>query len=105
MNNPNTIDFALLPMERQTIILLDVFSQQRTNLTTLVLSQGADRQFLRNCIDHHQRELLEGTPLDFATAVQVSPLAYRWAPPPAARAAHEDFREVRRRFNFCEDNA
>ena len=81
MNDRNTLDLAHLPMPRQIIVLLDVLAQQRTNVTTLVVSQGADRDFLQNRIDHHQRELREGIPLDFATAVQVSPLADRWAPP------------------------
>ena len=93
MIDPNLIAFALLPMERQTIILLDVFSQQHTNLTTLVQNQGVDRRFLRSCIDHHQRELREGTPLNFATAVEMSPLANRRAPPPAAKAVRDEFRD------------
>ena len=105
MDDPNIINFALLPTERQIITLLDVFAQQRTNLTTLLQNQGVDRRFLWSRIDHHQREIREGTPLNFATAVQVSPLANRQAPPPAAGAARDDFCNVRRRFNFPADNA
>ena len=96
MDDPNIINFALLPTEMQIITLLNVFAQQRTNLTTLLQNQGVDRRFLWSRIDHHQRELRERTPLDFATAVQVSPLANRRAPPPAARAARDEFRDVRR---------
>ena len=40
MDDPNIIDFALLPTERQIIILLGVFAQQRTNLSTLLQNQG-----------------------------------------------------------------
>ena len=94
MNDQNTLDLAHLPVPRQSIILLDVLAQQRANVTTLVVNQGRDREFLRERIDHHQRKVREGTPLDLATAVQVSPLANRRAPPPAAGAEREDPRNV-----------
>ena len=98
MNDQNTLDLARLPMPRQIIVLLDVLAHQRTNVTNLVVNQGGDRVFLQECIDLHQREVREGTPLDFATAVQVSPLADRRAPPQDAEAAREAARNVRRRL-------
>ena len=94
IDDPNIIDYALLPTERQIIILLHVFTQQRTNLLTLLQNQGQDMRFIRKLIDDHHREVRTGIPLDFATAVQVSLVTNRRAPPPAAAATRDNLRDV-----------